>query len=69
MIKKTSKKNMKKPKNNMKRQKLTIKEELICVIEVIRREKQETTSITKKERRHSRTRTNDHRFEGSNRRR
>jgi hypothetical protein len=42
----------------------------MCAIEVIRREKQEkqeTTIRTRQERRHSRTRTNDHKFEGSNR--
>jgi hypothetical protein len=32
-------------------------------------EKQEATSETRLERRHSGTRTNDHKFEGSNRRR
>jgi hypothetical protein len=32
-------------------------------------EKKETTRRTRKERRHLRTRTNDHKFEGSNRRR
>jgi hypothetical protein len=52
--------------------KFDYREELMCVIEVIRREKkekQENTSGTREERRHSRTRTNDHKFEGSNRRR
>jgi hypothetical protein len=32
-------------------------------------ENQETTSITRQEKGHSRTRTNDHKIEGSNRRR
>jgi hypothetical protein len=32
-------------------------------------EKQETTSRTRQEKGHSRTRTNDHKIEGSNRRR
>jgi hypothetical protein len=32
----------------------------------IKEEKQETTSINRQERRHSGTRTNDHKFEGSN---
>ena len=45
------------------------REELMCTIEVIRREKkekQETTSRTRQERRHLGIRTNDHKFEGSN---
>ena len=41
----------------------------MCAIEVIKREKQETTSRTRQEKGHSRTRTNDHKIEGSNRRR
>ena len=47
----------------------------MCAIEVIRREKkkkeekEETTSITRQEKGHLRTRTNDHKIEGSNRRR
>ena len=48
------------------------RQELFCSIEVIRREKkkkQETTSRTRQEKGHSRTRTNDHKIEGSNRRR
>ena len=47
-------------------------EELMCVIEVIRREKKKNKKLqaeTRQERRYSRTRTNDHKFEGSNRRR
>jgi hypothetical protein len=44
-------------------------EELLCSIEVIRwekKKKQETTSETRQEIRHSGTRINDHKFEGSN---
>jgi hypothetical protein len=48
------------------------REELMCAIEVIRREKKKNKKLqagTRQERRYSRTRTNDHKFEGSNRRR
>jgi hypothetical protein len=41
----------------------------LYAIEVIireKQEKQETTSETRQERRHSGNRTNDHKFEGSN---
>jgi hypothetical protein len=79
LTKKTPKKNMKKPKKDMKKSNMKLKrtevdyrEELMCAIEVIRREKKKNKKLQAKnrqEKRHSRTRTNDHKIEGSNRRR
>jgi hypothetical protein len=58
------KKNMKKSKKKLKRAEVEYREELMCFIEVIKREKnkKETISITRQERRHSRTRKNNHKF-------
>jgi hypothetical protein len=65
------KKNVKKSKKKLKRQKLTFEKNYVCHRSYQKRkeEKQETISRTRQKRRHSRTRTNDHKIEGSNRRR
>jgi hypothetical protein len=45
------------------------REELMCAIEVIRREKKKNKKLQEKLDKKKYTRTNDHKFEGSNRRR
>ena len=58
-------------KKNIKRQKLLPRRIVVCHISYKKRkeEKHEATSETRQERRNSGTRTNDHKFEGLNRRR